>query len=202
MASQIFPVPGPSQDAFDAVSGKIAHIDTSTSITNLSNIPLNSQGRISIGSSISPSPGNSLTVNYSCLGTDANRTLTVIHSQSGTTWINTYYDSAWLGWTQVIAENEIISIAKQTSKTFTIPANALCLIATWYGTSDAMLSLHYAIGSTSGTPVVKTIVSGSNITITPISGGKITIANGSSSYESYVRFVYISRNISNVAVNQ
>lgn len=200
MASQIFPVPGPSQDAFNAVSDKIAHIDTSTSITDLLSIPLNSQGRILIAGSVSPSVGNALNVNYSCVGTDTNRTLTIIHSQSGTTWINTYSDSEWKGWTQVIAENEITTIAKGSSKSYSIPANVICFLMTWYGTSDNMLSLHYIIGSASGTPVSKTVVSGSNITVTPISGGKITVANGSSSYDSYVRFIYLHRVIANIAI--
>ena len=83
------------KDDIQTLSDQIAHIDTSTT-TNLSNIPVNSKGRIYLGSSVSPTGANAY-VNYICYGSSDRRTIEV-RDTSNNIWYNSYNGSNWVGW--------------------------------------------------------------------------------------------------------
>ena len=82
-----------------SLSEQIGHINTTTTITNLSNIQVNSQGRIRLDSTVSPT-GVSANFNYQCYGTSDVTTLVVAEIDNNRTWTNTYYQR-WRGWTSL-----------------------------------------------------------------------------------------------------
>ena len=177
------------------------HIDTSTAVTNLSSIPVNSQGRIKLDSSVSPISSSTITVNYSCIGNSTSRTLKIYHTQSNTEWTNSYNSSSWIGWNINVESDQTITIEKSSSKTFTIPNNYVCLLSTWSGSATTLSSLYYVIGSTSTTnPVVKEIAGATYVTVTS-SNGTVTVSNSSTAYAISVKLTFLNRLVTKITVS-
>ena len=86
--------------AISTLNDKISHIDQDTNITDLGNIPINTQGRIKLDGSLRPTTETGL-YNYECIGNVAYRTLTVSSVVSNNKWIKSYNNGTWSGWQQL-----------------------------------------------------------------------------------------------------
>ena len=83
------------------VNEQVANIDSTTIITNLDNIPVNSQGFIRLDSSISPY-GLTGNIAYQCFGQTANNmTIIAVRLSTGAMYINVRYSGTWGGWKTV-----------------------------------------------------------------------------------------------------
>ena len=84
------------------------------------------------------------------------------------------------------------TIAKQSSKQVTVPANVVGFLFTWYGSIDNFATLHYVCGTgSSSSPVVGTLKSGANVSVTSGSG-KVTVTNNHATTNVYCRFLRIA----------
>ena len=83
-----------SQTEFNS---KNAYSNTSATISDLSNVPLNAQGRIKLGSSVSPI-GSDLLCNFSCIGTSQYRVLTITNTYANNTYVISMQAGTWGKW--------------------------------------------------------------------------------------------------------
>ena len=125
-----------------SLNGKIQNVDTTTVITNLTDIPLNSQGRIRLGSAVSPT-GAEAVFNYICLGTAGKTTLEVNYTNTNRTFVNTNEGGTWTGWKElalnyqianhdVLATSDVITIGTESAwdnKLCAIKSNGLYLVS-------------------------------------------------------------------------
>ena len=86
------------QGQITALSDQIANVSESTTITNLSDVPVNSQGRLSFSAGVSPT-GSAGTFNYSCIGSSARRSMTAYDTITNKFYNNALGGSGWVGWT-------------------------------------------------------------------------------------------------------
>lgn len=107
----------PVGSKLEALDSKINFIDTTTVINNLDNIPLNAQGRITLGASVSPT-GNQATFDFHCFGNSAYRGLTIINTYSNTMFFNSRHNSStWKGWEQLALNSNLGSPSSASSVT-------------------------------------------------------------------------------------
>lgn len=81
----------------ELVAQSTAYIDTVTIITNLNNVPVNNQGRIKLGASVSPT-GEDIIVNFSCSGNDTYTTLRVYDAGNGYAYSISKQAGTWGDW--------------------------------------------------------------------------------------------------------
>ena len=135
-------------DKIDAgVSALNSHIEynSSTVITNLDSIPVNSQGRITLGGAVSPS-GNEITVNFQCYGVSTRKTLEISSVNSGNSWTSVYNGTSWSSWVSItdqMARRAEKRVQGGETASFTFSSyNTSALIFGSVGDSDAILYVY------------------------------------------------------------
>lgn len=85
--------------AINEVYDHIEHV-SDDEITSLENVPVNTQGRITLANTVNPY-GSTSSVNFVCFGNSAYRTLIVSSTYSNTIYMNSRHNStSWKGWKQ------------------------------------------------------------------------------------------------------
>lgn len=85
--------------AINEVYDHVEHV-SDDEITSLENVPVNTQGRITLANTVNPY-GSTSSVNFVCFGSSAYRTLIVSSTYSNTIYMNSRHNStSWKGWKQ------------------------------------------------------------------------------------------------------
>lgn len=135
---------GSANDLKSAIDSLNSHIEynSNTAITNLDSIPVNSQGRITLGGSVSPS-GNEVTVNFQCYGVSTRKTLEISSVNSGNSWTSVYNGTSWSSWVSItdqMARRAEKRVQGGETASFTFSSyNTSALIFGAVGDSDAIL---------------------------------------------------------------
>lgn len=83
----------------DAVNALNTHVEnlSATTISNLSDVPVNSQGRLTFNAGVSPT-GSQLAANYQCYGSSTRRTITITDVGGSSDYVSYYNGSSWTTW--------------------------------------------------------------------------------------------------------
>lgn len=101
--------------AVNEVKEQVEFVDTTNVISNLLNIPVNSQGMIRLDASVSPT-GEAIYCVYHCFGDpelNGSRCVMVTDYRNNKEYSNTFYSNAWKGW-KLLADNaDVTSLSDQ-----------------------------------------------------------------------------------------
>jgi len=113
-------------------SQAIANVNTTAVVTALTDIPVNTKGRIRLDASISPT-GVELLANYINVGSSSRQTIIVDANTAGRTFINSRQnDSVWTGWQELALKSDLNPELVTTNITDTV-ANGYTTTATYHG---------------------------------------------------------------------
>lgn len=171
---------GAVNDVFDFVS----HVDTDTVITNLSDIPSNSKGRIKLAASVSPL-GTEGTYQFLNLGIPGSGNLFVWGVGQNKSWMNRKISgSSWQGWYSVedtiLPQKMIPDATSSASRTYTLAASARYFLVALSGNSANVYTCIVVTSSTSVVTVVP-IYKGTGVTFGTSTAGKLSVTFASAS---------------------